>query len=82
MHTCIRLYLPCVAGGMTGTTLRVVQVDAGLVLDAIKLLVEVEVVDAKPALLAEVKLVLVDEIPAEDGGPLLLGGSRQILLQI
>ena len=66
---------------MTGTTLRVVQVDAGLV-DAIKLLVEVEVVDARPAVLAEVKLVLVDEIPAEDGGPLLLGASRQILLQI
>ena len=75
---------------MAGITLRVVQVDVGLVFDAKVKLLLVEVVDVRPAavklllvdirpLLPAAKLVLVDDILAEDGGPLLLRGSRQIL---
>ena len=72
---------------MAGITLRVVQVDVGLVFDAKVKLLLVEVVDVRPAavklllvdirpLLPAAKLVLVDDILAEDGGP---RGSRQIL---
>ena len=75
---------------MAGITLRVVQVDVGLVFDAKVKLLLVEVMDARPAavklllvdirpLLPAAKLVLVDDAPAEDDGPLLLGRSRQIL---
>ena len=75
---------------MAGITLRVVQVDVRQAFDAKVKLLLVEVVDVRPAavklllvdirpLLPAAKLVLVDDIPAEDGGPLLLCGSRQIL---